>query len=278
MTPCRIDYYSYCSHNTFIKPKKYVFLFPEFEQRVVIMRRLTTLIIDDERLARLNLRNKLNMFSEIEVIGEASGMETGIRAIRDFNPDLLFLDIKLSDGNGFDLLNKVEFKGKVIFQTAYDEYACRAFEINAIDYLLKPITKERLKKVITNLISSENENNVHKIQRFRYDDRIMIEQKKNIHFIKIENIICIKADREYTTIVEKGGKEYLVLKSIGDWQKELPDEQFARVHRNSIINFNYIERSERLVNTANIFLISIPEPVSISRGYYKLMKTRYFYK
>jgi two-component system LytT family response regulator len=242
------------------------------------MRRLTALIIDDERLARLNLRKKLSMYSEIEVIGEASGIETGIKAIRDLNPDLLFLDIKLSDGTGFDLLNKAEFNGKVIFQTAYDEYACRAFEINALDYLLKPITKERLKNVIANLISSENEKNVRNIQRFRYDDRIMIEQKKNIHFIKVENIICIKADREYTSLFEKGGKEYLVLKSIGDWQKELPDEHFARVHRNCIINFNYIERSERFGNTANIFLISIPEPISISRGYYKLIKTRYFYK
>lgn len=242
------------------------------------MKRLTALIIDDERLARLNLRKKLFMFSEIEVIGEASGVETGIKAIRDLTPDLLFLDIKLSDGNGFDLLNKAEFKGKVIFQTAYDEYACRAFEINAIDYLLKPITKERLKKVVANLINSEQEKNVYSLQKLRYDDRIMIEQKKNIHFFKVENIICIKADREYTSLFEKGGKEYLVLKSIGDWQKELPDEHFARVHRNSIINFNYIERSERLGNTANIFLQSIPEPVPISRGYYKLIKTRYFYK
>jgi two-component system LytT family response regulator len=242
------------------------------------MRRLTALIIDDERLARLNLRKKLSMYSEIEVIGEASSIEAGIKAIRDLNPDLLFLDIKLSDGTGFDLLNRSEFKGKVIFQTAYDEYACRAFEINALDYLLKPITNERLKHVISTIISSENEKNVRNIQRFRYDDRIMIEQKKNIHFIKVENIIYIKAEREYTTLFEKGGNEYLVLKPISDWQKELPDEHFARVHRNSIINFNYIERSERSGNTAKIFLISIPDPISISRGYYKLIKTRYFYK
>jgi len=242
------------------------------------MRRLTALIVDDERLARLNLRKKLSMHSEIEVIGEASGIETGIKAIRDLNPDILFLDIKLSDGTGFDLLDKAEFKGKVIFQTAYDEYACRAFEINAVDYLLKPITKERLKQVITNLVSTENDKNSRSTQRFRYDDRIMIEQKKNIHFIKVENIIYIKAEREYTTLFEKGGSEYLVLKSISDWQKELPDEHFARVHRHSIINFNYIERSERLGNTANLFMISIPESIPISRGYYKLIKTRYFYK
>lgn len=242
------------------------------------MRRLTALIIDDERLARLNLRKKLNLFSEIEVIGEASGIESGIKSINMLNPDLLFLDIKLSDGTGFDLLNKVEFKGKVIFQTAYDEYACRAFEINALDYLLKPITRERLKNVIDNIINSSNENNVRNIPKFRYDDRIMIEQRKSIYFIKVENIICIKAVREYTSIFEKGGKEYVVLKSIGDWQKELPDEHFARIHRNCIINFNYIEQSERCGNTANIFLTGIREAILISRGYYKLIKSRYFYK
>lgn len=242
------------------------------------MRRLTALIIDDERLARLNLRKKLSMFSEIEVIGEASGMETGIKAVRELNPDLLFLDIRLSDGTGFDLLNKVEFKGKVIFQTAYDEYACRAFEINALDYLLKPITKERLKGVIDNIINSSGENAVRKNPKFRYDDRIMIEQSKSIYFIRVENIIHIKAEREYTTLFEKGGNEYLVLKPIGDWQKELPDEHFARVHRNSIVNFNYIERSERSGNTAKIYLSSEQEPILISRGYYKLIKSRYFYK
>jgi len=242
------------------------------------MRRLTVLIIDDERLARVNLRKKLSMYSEIEVIGEASGIESGIKAIGNLNPDLLFLDIKLSDGTGFDLLNKVEFKGKVIFQTAYDEFACRAFEINALDYLLKPITKERLTKVIDNILNSTIDNSVRNSPKFRYDDRIMIEQKKSIYFIRVDNIICIKAVREYTSIFEKGGKEYVVLKSIGDWQKELPDEHFARIHRNSIINFNYIERSERFGNTANIYLTGIREAILISRGYYKLIKTRYFYK
>jgi two-component system LytT family response regulator len=242
------------------------------------MKRLTALIIDDERLARLNLRKKLNMFPELEVVGEASGLESGAKAIRELNPDLLFLDIELSDGTGFDLLNKVEFKGKVIFQTAYNEYACRAFEINALDYLLKPITKERLKKVIDNLANSSDEDSEQKNQKFRYDDRIMIEQRKSIYFIKVENIICVKAVREYTSIFEKGGKEYVVLKSIGNWQKELPDEHFARIHRNCIINFNYIERSERYGNTANIYLAGIKDSIMISRGYYKLIKSRYFYK
>jgi two-component system, LytTR family, response regulator len=242
------------------------------------MRKFTSLIIDDERLARSILRRKLAVYPEIEVIGEASGVESGLKAIKDLNPDLLFLDIQVSDGNGFDLLNRADFQGKVIFVTAYDEYACRAFEVNALDYLLKPVSDERLTRVISNLVNAENEKYGKKDRKFRYDDRVMIEQKKRIHFIQIENIICIKAEREYTSLYENGGKSYLLLKSISQWQKELPDEQFARVHRNAIINFNYIEKSEKSGNSATIFLKGIPEPVTISRGYYKLIKNRYFYK
>jgi two-component system, LytTR family, response regulator len=242
------------------------------------MRKLTSLIIDDERLARATLRRKLSIYPEIEVVGEASGVESGLKAISDLNPDLLFLDIQIADGSGFDLLNKADFTGKVIFVTAYDEYAFRAFEVNALDYLLKPVSDERLNKVISNLINSENDKIGKSIHKFRYDDRLMIEQKRKIHFIKIDQIICIKADREYTYLFELGGNEYMVLKSIGYWQKELPDEQFARVHRNSIVNFNYIENTEKTGNTAKIYLKGIPDPVSISRGYYKLIKNRYFYK
>jgi two-component system, LytTR family, response regulator len=242
------------------------------------MKRLTALIIDDERLARTDLRKKLGAYSEIEVIGEASGVASGITAIRELNPDILFLDIHLSDGNGFELLNRIEFSGRIIFVTAYDEYACRAFEINAIDYILKPFSKERLSSAISHLLSSDNFKNSKAASKFRYDDIIMIELKNRIHFIKIENIICLKAEREYTNIFEKGGNKYLVLKAIGYWQNELPDEQFARIHRNAIINFNYIDKTEKSGNTARVFLREISEPVSISRGYYKLIKNRYFYK
>jgi len=242
------------------------------------MKKLTALIIDDERLARINLRTKLRAFAEIEIVGEATGIATAVKAIKVLNPDILFLDIQLSDGNGFDILDKVDYSGKIVFVTAYNQYACRAYEINAVDYLLKPFSKERLKTVINRLLNNESEQATNVFLKFRYDDRILIEQKKSIHFIKIENITYIKADREYTTIYETGGKEYLVLKSIGDWEKKLPDEQFARVHRNGIVNFNYIEKSERIGNTAILFLKDFPIPITISRGYYKLIKTRYFYK
>jgi two-component system LytT family response regulator len=242
------------------------------------MKRLTALIIDDERLARIILLRELKMFPIIEVIGEATGVNSAVKCIKELNPDIIFLDIQLADGNGFDIFDKIEFKGKIIFVTAFNEYACRAFEINAQDYLLKPLSKERLKSVINRVISDDQEQSSTDYLKVRYDDRIMIEQKSNFHFIKVEDIVFIKANREYTTLFVNGGKEYLLLKSITDWQKRLPDEHFARIHRNSIINFNYIERSERIGNTAILFLRNIAESVSVSKRYYKTLKSRYFYK
>lgn len=242
------------------------------------MKRLTALIIDDERLARIILRRELEIFPMIEVIGEAIGVNSAVNCIKELNPDIIFLDIKLADGNGFDIFDKIDYKGKIIFVTAYNEYACRAFEINALDYLLKPLSKERLKSVINRVFSDDQGQYSTEHLKVRYDDRIMIEQKSNFHFIKVEDLVFIKANREYTTLFVNGGKEYLLLKSITDWQKRLPEEHFARIHRNSIINFNYIERSERIGNTAILFLRNIAEPVTVSKRHYKMLKSRYFYK
>jgi len=242
------------------------------------MKRLTAVIIDDERLARVSLFKEISRFIEIDIIGEASSIQTAVKVIEKLNPDILFLDIQLSDGSGFDLLDKVEYKGKIVFVTAFDEYATRAFEINALDYLMKPVSHERVEKVIKRLTESSQVTQYKKPSGFRYDDRIMIEQKKSIHFIKLDTLVCIKAERDYTMLTDSAGKEYLVFENIGEWQKKLPDEHFARIHRNSIINFNFIEKAEKYGHTAHIFLKSISAPIPVSRGYYKLIKARYFYK
>lgn len=242
------------------------------------MKRLTAVIIDDERLARVSLFKEISRFNEIDIIGEASSIQTAVRVIEKLNPDILFLDIQLSDGSGFDLLDKIEYKGKIVFVTAFDEYATRAFEINALDYLMKPVSHERVEKVIKRLTEGSQTANYNKAGGFRYDDRIMIEQKKSIHFIRLDSLVCIKAERDYTLLTDSTGKDYLVLENIGEWQKKLPDEHFARIHRNTIINFNYIEKAEKYGYTAQIFLKNIHDPINVSRGYYKLIKARYFYK
>jgi len=242
------------------------------------MKRYSALVIDDERLARFSLTKKLRNFSEIDIVGEASGIVSAVKAIEALKPDLLFLDIQLSDGNGFDLLDKIDYRGKIIFVTAYDEYAFRAFEINAQDYLLKPVSAERLKNAINRLKSEDQKEAFAAVSKFRYDDRIMIEQKNSIHFLKIDNIVLINSSKSYTVIIDKTGKKYLIYRPISEWESRLPEEHFCRVHRNSIVNFNFIEKTEKTGNTAVISMTGIPDPVVVSRGYYKLMKSRYFFK
>jgi two-component system LytT family response regulator len=191
------------------------------------MKRYSALIIDDERLARFSLSKKLRNFPEINIVGEASGIVSAIKAIEALNPDLLFLDIQLSDGNGFDLLNKIDFNGKIIFVTAYDEYAFRAFEINARDYLLKPVSAERLKNAINRLKSEDQAETFAAVSKFRYNDRIMIEQKNSINFLKIDDIVLINASKSYTIITASTGKKYLISRAIGEWESRLPEEHFA---------------------------------------------------
>jgi DNA-binding LytR/AlgR family response regulator len=242
------------------------------------MKRLTSLIVDDERLARVSLKKELSKFLEFEIVGEASSIKTAVPAIQKLNPDVLFLDIQLSDGTGFDLLDQVEYKGKIIFVTAYYDYATRAFEINAQDYLIKPVSKERITNVLKKIVEKDKDSDHDRLLMFNYEDRIMVEQKKSIHFLKLNTLVCIRAEKDYTSLIDCTGKAYLVLESISNWQKKLPEDHFARVHRNSIINFNFIEKAEKTGNTAFLFLKGVSAPVTVSRGYYKMLKTKYFYK
>ena len=154
---------------------------------------LSAIVIDDERLARLTLKKDLEKFPEIIIAGEASDIATAKSLIEQINPDLLFLDIQLSDGSGFDLLNQIDYAGRIIFVTAYDEYAIRAFEINAVDYLLKPISTKRLKNAIDKLYNTDVQN-VHKTAaKLNYNDHLMVMHSKSVKFIKINTITHIKA-------------------------------------------------------------------------------------
>lgn len=242
------------------------------------MKKIASLIIDDERLARVSLRKKLAQFPEIEVVGEAQGISSAIRAINELHPDLLFLDIQLSDGNGFDLLEKVSFRGKVVFVTAFDEHAIRAFEVNALDYLLKPVSVSRLKNLVKKLSSGIEENTGRGIPRFSIEDRIMVEQKGFVHFVMVREIMLINSAKDYSVLITADSRKFIVLCSMNDWEKKLPQEHFFRAHRTSIINLNLIEKTIRVGATADIYLNSYPRPVRVSKSYFKLLRDRFFYK
>jgi len=242
------------------------------------MKTITCVIVDDERLARASLRKKLLPFKHIEVIGEATSIASAIHAVNELKPDLIFLDIQLSDGTGFDLIDKIDFKGKIVFVTAFDAHAIKAFEVKAIDYLLKPVARERLKLLIQRLDSEAEEGRYEATTRYNYDDRIMIEQKGEIHFILVSSILLVNSAKDYTLVFTHDTNKYLVLTSMNEWEQRLPREHFFRVHRTAIINLNYIEVTKRLGATAEIKLKNYPKPIRISRSYFKVLRERFIHR
>jgi two-component system, LytTR family, response regulator len=238
------------------------------------MTSLKAIIVDDERLARLNLRKLLKLHPEIDVAGEASSCENAIELIKLFNPQLIFLDIQLSGETGFDLLEVIDNSIKIIFVTAFDEYAIRAFEVNAIDYLLKPVNPERLKVAIERVVCRETIQK-SEAKSYEYSDSIYVHLNNYAsRFIKINSISFIEPVGNYSKIVTIEGKHCLVLKTLKQWQEELPDNNFVRIHRSSIVNIEHIDRIEKKSNTCHrAYLKNIPEPLDISRRYARKLKS-----
>ena len=238
------------------------------------MTNLKAIIVDDERLARVNLRKLLSPHPEIEVVGEASSCQGAVDMINMFNPDLIFLDIQLSGETGFDLLELINKSIKIIFVTAYDEFAIRAFEVNAIDYLLKPVNPERLKTAIERAIVKEK---VEKstAKSYEYSDSIYVRLNNySSRFIKISSITFIEPVGNYSKIVTTEGKHCLVLKTLKQWQEELPDNNFVRIHRSSIVNIEHVDHIEKDSDTRHLaFLKNRPEPLEVSRRYAKRLKS-----
>jgi two-component system LytT family response regulator len=240
------------------------------------MTKLRAMLVDDERLARVNLRSLLQQHPEIEIVGEAVSCKSAIELIELHKPQLIFLDIQLGGETGFDLLEKIDNSIKIIFVTAYDEYAIRAFEVNAVDYLLKPVNPERLKQSVEKLIKKED------VQRsvaksYEYSDCIYVQiNNYTSRFIKISLISFIEPVGNYSKIVTSDGKYCLVLKTLKLWQEELPDKNFVRIHRSCIINIEHVDRIEKKSNTQHrIFLKGNPKSLDVSRRYAQKLKSAY---
>lgn len=239
------------------------------------MKIYTAYILDDEPLSIRSLSKKLEDFDEIELIGESTRMDKAKAEIESNDPDILFLDIQLMEGTGFDFLNKLEFSGKVIFVTAFDEYAFRAFEINALDYLLKPVSHERLKIAIER-IRRNGPARAHGNIKYQITDRILVTERSTMKFILLSSVELLEAARDYSTIRTVDGSSFLVLRSMKEWEKKLPPDHFVRINRSYIVNINNIEKITRVSSSsAHVFLKNFSGPVTLSRTYYKNTKLRY---
>ena len=231
------------------------------------------LVVDDERLARKDLLNMLSSFPEIEPVGEAEDVPSALKAIEELKPDIVFLDIQMPGQTGFDLVEQVDFPGRIVFVTAYDEYALRAFEINALDYLMKPVTTDRLKKSLERIEKEVDEKTVKPEDALRYDDRLFTTVGTKVQFLKIDSIVLIQSEGDYTYVTTNANVKGLITKTMKEWEERLPERHFIRVHRNSIINTEYIEDMEKWFNYSyRVKMKGIEEPVVISRRYAKKLK------
>ncbi len=230
------------------------------------------LIVDDERLARSKLRSMLSDFPNIQIVGEADSTPEAIEQIEKTNPEVIFLDIQMPHASGFDLLEQIQTDAKVIFVTAYDEYAIRAFEVNALDYLLKPVNPKRLAHTVERL-----EQPTKTIDRnLEYDDFIFVNSGRNSKFIKVGSIKCILAADVYSEIFTEDAGKFLLLKPLSEWENRLPAKNFMRIHRSTVINLEYVERVEKSFNYSyEVFLRGIREPFSISRRYAAKIKDKF---
>ncbi len=216
---------------------------------------LRTIIIDDEPSVRNTLHGLLKRTCpQVNVVGEANSVATGIKAIREKSPDLVLLDIKMDDGTGFDLLNHFEhINFKIIFVTAYEEFAIRAFSFSAIDYLLKPINPEKLAKAVKNAEMLKSKDFGTQLSALRENienpggviKKIILKNQESIFLLKVDDIIHCESDGSYTVFETTDTQRILVSRVLKDYDQLLAGSGFLRVHRSHLINLKHIKRFDK---------------------------------
>jgi two-component system, LytTR family, response regulator len=224
------------------------------------------LIVDDERLARAELRTLLAAHPSITVSAEAATLGAASAAMKSQKFDLVFLDIRLGAGTGFDLLASIPPSCRIVFVTAYDAYAVQAFEVNALDYLLKPVHPERLATTICRLGHPAAEPTPPR--RLTPDGVAFLRSGTSASFVKVASIACILADGDYSRVVTTDGRELLILRSLTEWETILPLETFVRVHRSAIANSALIARTARGRDGRwRLHIPALARPLVVSRRY-----------
>lgn len=229
------------------------------------------ILIDDEPLARQLIRSYLAAYPDMEVVAECADGFDGFKAIQEYKPDLVFLDIQMPRLNGFEMLELIDNRPSVIFTTAFDEFALKAFEAHAIDYLLKPVVKERFAKAIEkwkNSVPSKLapdlspilENNVYD----GYQHRIVVKDNGLIRIIPANEIHYLEADDDYVRIVTKGGT-YLKKSTLAHLEQTLDPQQFVRVHRSYLIPVSQLLRIEPYEKESHIALLQCGAKVTVSK-------------
>lgn len=228
---------------------------------------MKTIIIDDERLARTELRRLLEPFKELEIVAEAINVDDAVEKISQFDPELIFLDIQMPGKTGFDLLEILDKVPKVIFTTAYDEYALKAFEYNALDYLLKPIEPKRLEESIRKLIESSKriiQTSSESKQILTSDDQVFVKDGEKCWFVKLEKIRLFESEGNYVRLFFDDQKP-LILRTLNYLDERLDQKTFFRANRKHIINLKWVESIEPWLNGGLLVKLKGGQKVEVSR-------------
>jgi len=206
--------------------------------------KIKTLLVDDEKLARQELRFLLQEFPNVEIVGEAQNADEAVELAREHKPDLLFLDINMPEKSGFDLLEELDEAPEVVFVTAYDQYAIQAFDTNALDYILKPVKPDRLQKAIEKVSEAlANKPKRDRTADLKPDSQVFIKDGEKCFFVKLSDIFMFESAGNYVK-VHFGQKAPLLHKSLNLLETKLPQDMFFRANRKEMINMTYIQNIE----------------------------------
>jgi len=243
---------------------------------------ITCVIVDDEKLARDLLREYIQQIPDMEIVGEASKGKEAVEVIDKLQPDLIFLDVQMPGMNGFDVLDEIAHDPYVIFCTAYDQYALKAFEKNAVDYILKPLDQERFKLGVERAISrmQVEQNNVGELLRnlktenkTSYDSHIFVQKSEKLLNLPVDEIVYLEASGDYTILTTKND-QFVSSSGIGKLEEILNPETFIRVHRSTIININSLKEIEKHFNGGMVVKMLNGKSFPVSRTYAKLIRKK----
>jgi two-component system, LytTR family, response regulator len=233
---------------------------------------MRALVIDDERLARKELTNLLSQHEEVEVVGEAINVDDAKEKIEKLQPDVIFLDIQMPEKTGFDLLEELDNVPHVIFTTAYDEYALQAFQVNALDYLLKPIQPERLTEAIKKLQTkisepkseASQESSTGSEKKLSLQDQVFVKDGDRCWFVKLESVRLFESDGNYIKVYFENNKP-MIHKSLNALDERLDEKSFFRASRKHIINLSWVEGIEPWFNGGLVVTLKGGDRIEVSR-------------
>lgn len=232
---------------------------------------MRALVIDDERLARKELINLLNQLETVEVVGEAVNVEDAKEKIDQLQPDVLFLDIQMPEKTGFDLLEELDTLPHVIFTTAYDEYALKAFQVNALDYLLKPIEPKRLEDAVLKLqgkmegiAKREGQEGLSNFKKLTLEDQVFVKDGDRCWFVRLSNVRLFESDGNYIKVYFDNFKP-MIHKSLNALDERLDEKSFFRASRKHIINLGWVEGIEPWFNGGLVVTLRGGDRIEVSR-------------